>query len=170
MAFSTVTGSVLYDINITRVNCVADEYYCQNSVCSGMYRPPDLPIFNISCTFPITYTKLKLKFTSYYKYTVFRQALLNQQEDICEYFDNRGFNPMLKIFGDSVLKYSDFQGKKCPFENGTYSLINYEVSLEVLPPSFPDGQYRFDVQLGNQVKRQILLVQIFATLKNKILF
>ncbi|XP_055684771.1 uncharacterized protein LOC129790942 [Lutzomyia longipalpis] len=168
----TVAGASagLYNINITKVDCIADEYYCQDSVCSGIYRSTDPPMFNFSCTFPTTYTSLKMRMVTYYKYTVYRKSLIDHTEDLCAFLENRGHNPLLQIFGDYTMKYSSFEKKKCPFENGTYSFINLPLNLDLLPPSFPDGQYRFDFHLSNQFKSSYFLTQIYLTLRSKRLF
>ncbi|GAB0089330.1 hypothetical protein DMENIID0001_038500 [Sergentomyia squamirostris] len=157
----------IYNYNITNFACIPDEEYCLNHECTGVINPPHLPVYNISCTFPTTFTSLKVRVVSYYKYTVYRKSMIDHTEDFCDYVDNRGYHPIGQIFNNYFLKYSNFRNKKCPFKNGTYSYINLPLSLELLPPSFPDGDYRFDIHMSNQFKRQFLLMQMYATIRTK---
>lgn len=104
---------------------------------------------------------------AYYKYNTYQKWAIDIWEDLCGWLSGTKRSYIMDWSVKKVLNYSNFD-RPCPLEGNLFLKLN-NISMDKFPlePLLPSGRYRFDVNLTDANKIDVVVMgKLFFTVSD----
>uniref|UniRef100_A0A1I8JW24 MD-2-related lipid-recognition domain-containing protein n=1 Tax=Anopheles quadriannulatus TaxID=34691 RepID=A0A1I8JW24_ANOQN len=160
-------SSVSHKLRVSKLLCANAPYkHTQLHHCYMEQMPNGTVGLNVSLTMPMVVNYLGIVVQLFYKYTTYRPFVIDWNMEYCQAARNGHFSPttavMMRVIEETL---PDFY-YPCPHGNRTYATLWMFEPKHVLP-TLPSGDYRMDIYFRDSADEELLVVQLFASVRKQ---